>query len=141
MTFHNLVVEMKLVIASLVVLNSLGIVSPQNELEHSLATECYNKGMTKNSNIENIINLIDKAHCFLGYICGDKCLRHYDSICECGGTTFDSNNDYALYCCIGKNETCTAKQGIPQILQYNHGFYFHYLVLRGRFYLVNIISY
>ena len=45
MMLDNMVPYVKLVFTTLAILNSIGIVSSQNELEHGLATDCYGKGM------------------------------------------------------------------------------------------------
>ena len=43
----NLVVCIKLVITTLAILNSIGIVSLQNDLEYGLATDCDYRSMKK----------------------------------------------------------------------------------------------
>ena len=45
MILPNFVVGMKLAIITQIILNSIGIVSLQDELEHGLATDCNEKGM------------------------------------------------------------------------------------------------
>ena len=45
MIFNKLVPNVILVFKTLAILNSIGIVSSQDELEHGLATDCYNKSM------------------------------------------------------------------------------------------------
>ena len=94
---------MKLVVASLAIFNFLVNVSPQEKLEHPLPTNCLYKSMDTKSSFQNFSNFVDKVCCFLGYICGDKCFD-FDSVCDCGGATFDVYDD--LYCCILRNETC-----------------------------------
>ena len=45
MIFDNMGACMKSVITALVILSSVGLVSPQNQLEHHLATDCTFKSM------------------------------------------------------------------------------------------------
>ena len=45
MMLDTMVVYLNFVFTILAILNSIGIVSSQNELEHGLATDCDNKGM------------------------------------------------------------------------------------------------
>ena len=99
---------LKSVITTLAILNSIGIVSSQDELEHGLATDCEYKGMKAYSFFQKFSKFVDKVCCFLVQICGDKCIN-YHSKCECGDNTF---MDFK-YCCIQKNETCkTAGEGM-----------------------------
>ena len=102
----NLVVCIKLVITTLAILNSIGIVSLQNDLEYGLATDCDYRSMKKLSLIQKISKFFDKVCCFLDLICGDKCIDRH-SKCECGDITIHYG-DYK-YCCIQMNETCEAK--------------------------------
>ena len=96
-----------LVFTTLAILTSIGIVSSQNELEHGLSTDCRGKSM-KTQSLFQKVSFVDKVYCFLAKICGDKCIpTNSDWTCECGDTTFDS--DDWLYCCIPINETCKAQ--------------------------------
>ena len=93
-----------LVFMTLAILNSMGIVSSQDELEHGLATDCDSKCMKTSLLFQKFSKFVDKFHNFLDYICGDKC---FDYTCKCGDTTFDSADD--KYCCNQRNETCEAQ--------------------------------
>ena len=108
MALDKMVPNVLLGFPTLVILNSIGIVSSQDELEHGLATNCQSKGM-KTVTVSKVFQVYDKDCCFLGTICGDKCLENSEQICECGNTTFDMLDRY--YCCISRNETCKS-QGI-----------------------------
>ena len=44
MISQNIVPYVKLVLTTLVILNFIGIVSSQDELEHGLSTDCASKG-------------------------------------------------------------------------------------------------
>ena len=44
MILENMVPIVKLVLTTLAILNSIGIVSSQDELEHGLSTDCASKG-------------------------------------------------------------------------------------------------
>ena len=46
MILDKMVPNVVLVFTTLAILNSIGIVSSQDELEHGLASDCYYKGMT-----------------------------------------------------------------------------------------------
>ena len=101
----KLVPNVILVFTTLAIMNSIGIVSSQDELRHGIATDCRFKCIkTCIVIIWNVFQMLDKACCFLGYICGDKCMKSIFSKCECGDTTFNGNGDE--YCCIQRNETC-----------------------------------
>ena len=97
-----------LVFTTLAILNSIGIVSSQNELEHGLATDCNSKSMKIESFFQKF-SFIDKVCCFLAKICGDKCFDGTNDYpygkCECGDTTFEYEHVHK-YCCIPINETC-----------------------------------
>ena len=103
--FDNL--YMKLVITTLGILNSMCKATSENKLEHGLATDCNYKSNFRFI-FSKVLEFVDKVFCFLDDICGDKCI-HGDSICECGGSTF--NRYETMYCCIPMNETCKI-QGI-----------------------------
>ena len=109
MMLGNIVQHALLVFTTLEILNSIGIVLSQDELEHGLATDCFDKSMRTQSLFQKIWKFINKVYCFLEYICGDKCIG-FGSKCECGDTTFDIFDD-AKYCCNQRNETCK-KQGM-----------------------------
>ena len=100
---ENIVQHVLLVFTTLAILNSIGIVSSQNELEHGLATDCDNKGMKTQSFFQKFSKFVDKVCYFLEYVCGDKCLNGDYGYCQCGDTTV---YDYDKYCCIQMNETC-----------------------------------
>ena len=103
MMLGNIVQHVLLVFTTLAILNSIGIVLSQDELEHGLATDCYYKGMKTYSLFQKFSKFVDKVCCFLDYICGDKCFEDPHK-CKCGDTTFTIYDD--LYCCIQMNETC-----------------------------------
>ena len=99
----NIVQHVLLVFTTLAILNSIGIVLSQDELEHGLATDCYYKGMKTYSLFQKFSKFVDKVCCFSDYICGDKCFE-YPQKCECGDTIFEF--DDGKYCCNQGNVTC-----------------------------------
>ena len=105
MIFDNIVQHVLLGFTTLTILNCIGIVSSQDELEHGLATDCQYKCMKRQLLFQKFSKFVDKVCCFLDEICGDKCID-YRLNCECGDTTIDNS----MYCCILRNETCK-KQG------------------------------
>ena len=99
----KIVQHVSFVFTTLAILNFIGIVSSQDELEHGLATDCEYKGMKAYSFFQKFSKFVDKVCCFLDAICGDKCISGI-SKCVCGGTTF-KHYDFK-YCCIQMKETC-----------------------------------
>ena len=107
MIFDAFGVCMKLVITTIVILNSIGVISPQYELEQGLATDCGYYGMNKDIVIfskKKNSKFVDKVCCYLDVLCGDKCLIYPKKKCECGNNTFEYGDQ--LYCCIPNNENC-----------------------------------
>ena len=51
MILDKMVPYVRLVFTTLAILNSFSIVSPKDELEHSLATDCFYKGMKTNYSV------------------------------------------------------------------------------------------
>ena len=100
----------KFVFATLIILNYIGFVSPQNELEYGLATDCKSKS-NYSFILQNFSKFVDNICYILGFVCGDKCINL--SQCKCGDSTF-GENDYS-YCCILRNETC---QGVVLYIIY-----------------------
>ena len=45
MLLDKMIPNVLLAFTTVAILNSISIVSPQDELEHGLATDCYGKGM------------------------------------------------------------------------------------------------
>ena len=107
----------RLVFTTLAILDSISIVSPQDELEHGLATDCLFKGMKTNHSVKRFHIYFNNLYHFLGAICGDKCLDEKRPICVCGDRTF-SILDH-LYCCIPRNETCVLYEAPGRLNNYS----------------------
>lgn len=104
--FDDLVVHLRLVIATLAILNCMCMVSSQDELGQGLAKDCQYKSNQSQIHFSNFLEFVHNVCCFLDYICGGNCING-DSTCECGGTLFGESDN--LYCCIPMNETCKSK--------------------------------
>ena len=64
MIFTKLVLNVTLVFTTLAILNSIGIVSSQDELEHGLATDCKYKGLKTGHSFKSFPNLLTKFVAF-----------------------------------------------------------------------------
>ena len=109
MILDKMVPYVRLVFTTLAILDSISIVSPQGDLEHSLATDCFYKGMKINHSVKRF-HIHQQLYCFLGAICGDKCIDEKYPICVCGNTTIQGTD--RLYCCNPRNETCVLKGNV-----------------------------
>ena len=103
---QNMAQHKILVITIVLILKFIVIVSNHDELEHHLATDCEGKRMIADLILESFRK---ERYLLLDFVCGDKCIYYFEK-CECGDTTINFD-DASLYCCIPRNETCTA-QGI-----------------------------